>query len=72
MACIHFTNHREAQDAIPPRTPSDSRMFIHSVDHELVRRVIAIKRGKAEKFFESSPTNQGGAASVASPGKGGQ
>lgn len=44
MVCIHFTNHRAAQDELPPRTPSDNRLFIHTVDHELISRVLSIKR----------------------------
>lgn len=50
MSCVHFTNHRAAQDAQPPRTHSDGKLFVHTVDHELVRRVIAIKRQTAEPF----------------------
>lgn len=50
MACIQFTNHRAAQDELPPRTPSERGVFIHTVNHELVRRVIEIKRQTAEHF----------------------
>jgi len=50
MPGVQFINHRAAQDAQPPRTHSDGRLYVHTVDHELVRRVIAIKRQKVESF----------------------
>lgn len=52
MSCIQFINHRAAQDERPPRTPSDGTMFIHTVDHELVSRVITIKRQLKQHIAE--------------------
>lgn len=50
MSCIQFINHRAAQDAQPPRASGAESLFFHTVDHELVRRVIAIKRQQIEEF----------------------
>jgi len=58
VSCIQFTNHRAAQDELPPRAPSATGMFMHTVNHELVERVIAIKRLKEAEQCEVKETEQ--------------